>query len=74
MLSTEIAACRNVSLCWAPVAPRPVHLQGFVSADPPKPRVSPSSPTSHELRRLTGVLGLVEILEQLVQSVRTGGS
>lgn len=60
MLSTEIAACCDVSLRWAPVAARRVRLRGFVSVDPLKPRVSPSSPTSHELQRL-GVLSLVEI-------------
>lgn len=70
MLSTEIAACHSVSLCWAPVAPRHVHLQGFMSADPLKLRVSPSSPTSHGLQALTGVLELVEIWEQLLQRIR----
>lgn len=54
MVSTEIAACHSVSLCRAPVAPRCVRLQGFVSAHPLKPRILPSSPTFHELQRPTG--------------------
>lgn len=56
MLSTEIAACRSVSLCWAPVAPRRARLQGFVPADPPKPHVLPSSPTFPELQRPMGAV------------------
>lgn len=56
MLSTEIAACRSVSLCWAPVAPRRARFQGFVPADPPKPHILPSSPTFHELQAPMGAV------------------
>lgn len=67
MLSTEIAACCSVSLC------RPLQgmrFWGFASADLWKPQVLPFSPTSHGL---AGLVGLVEIREQLKQSIGKGG-